>query len=102
MKQVLVILLFAVSLGGCHQVPQNNILRQQICGGYTSYRPVTEKDLAVFEQYYTGEEVLTPFEVATQVVAGINYRFRCHSLQNEVVEVVLFVPLPCNEKENEN
>lgn len=67
-----------------------------MCGGYTDYRPMTEDDLAVFEQYSQDNKTLTPVEVATQVVAGINYRFHCVDESRHDTVITIFVPLPCN------
>lgn len=48
-------------------------------GGYTEQRPLSEPDSALFRRVtenLTGVEY-TPESVATQVVAGLNYRFIC-------------------------
>lgn len=98
MKKTLVILLSMVAgLGivtGCSKNDNTNDQESTLCGGYTNYRPVTDEDLAVWKEYYKGEEVLTPIEVATQVVAGTNYRFRCLNADGDIVLITLFVPLP--------
>lgn len=49
------------------------------CGGYTAFRAVTPADLDVFEKAMKpimGVQY-KPLSVATQVVAGINYKFVC-------------------------
>ncbi|MDR2920015.1 MAG: hypothetical protein LBV72_11705 [Tannerella sp.] len=51
---------------------------EQKVGGYTEYRKVTDEDLKVFHEVKFPEGVgYTPKEVATQVVNGINYQFKC-------------------------
>ena len=52
-----------------------------IGGGWTPYRPLTSDDKTLFDQAmegFTGVSYI-PFLVATQVVAGINYKFKCNS-----------------------
>ena len=65
------------------------------CGGYTDYRTITDEDAALFSSVYTTEPVLTPYAVATQVVAGTNYRFLCRDNAKQEYVVTIFVPLPC-------
>jgi len=65
-----------------------------LCGGYTQYRALDEEDMKLFKETYKGEISLEPFEVATQVVAGTNYRFRCRDSKRKVYVVVIFQPLP--------
>lgn len=67
---------------------------KHLCGGYTQYRTLDEEDMKLFEATYKGEITLEPFEVATQVVAGTNYRFRCRDSKRKVYVVVIFQPLP--------
>lgn len=50
--------------------------KEVLCGGYTDQRELSAEDLAVFRQVM-GESQYTPLSVATQVVAGVNYRFLC-------------------------
>jgi len=52
--------------------PQKEIL----CGGYTEQRELSDEDLVLFRKVM-GEVPFTPLSVATQVVAGLNYRFWC-------------------------
>lgn len=65
------------------------------CGGYTDYRALSDEDVALFADVYDAEPVLTPYAVATQVVAGTNYRFLCRDAAKEEYVVTIFVPLPC-------
>ncbi|MEA9413021.1 MULTISPECIES: hypothetical protein [unclassified Flavobacterium] len=58
------------------QVLENH---EPILGGWTDFRKPTAADLLLFKQAlegYVGVKYI-PTAVATQVVAGINYRFRC-------------------------
>lgn len=52
---------------------------QQLCGGYTAQREITDGEMEMFRQLVAGGDavVYTPLSVSTQVVAGINYRFYC-------------------------
>jgi len=76
----------------------NTIVRHDedrpLCGGYTQYRALDEEDMKLFSEAYKGDIMLEPFEVATQVVAGTNYRFRCRDGKGKVYVVVIFQPLP--------
>ena len=49
----------------------------RIAGGYSEERDVTPEDLALFNEAMAGLMGVTyaPTKVATQVVAGLNYRF---------------------------
>ncbi|CAF2367172.1 unnamed protein product [Rotaria sp. Silwood2] len=46
-----------------------------ICGGISKPRPVTEEDLKIWDMVPTSHK-LKPVQVATQVVAGMNYFFK--------------------------
>lgn len=51
---------------------------QQLCGGYTGQRELTDEEMEMFRSVTgTGDLVFTPLSVSTQVVAGTNYRFYC-------------------------
>ncbi len=52
---------------------------ETIVGGWTAYHPLTKEDQKVFDEAlagFTGVKY-TPQSVSTQIVAGVNYRFRC-------------------------
>lgn len=51
------------------------------CGGFTKFRPVEEEDLKVFQEAKGGLVGVDyePLIVATQVVAGTNYKFICNA-----------------------
>lgn len=52
-----------------------------LLGGWTAYHKLTAEDQAVFDQALKGLVGMqyTPSEVASQVVAGTHYRFKCKS-----------------------
>lgn len=52
---------------------------EAIMGGWTAYDPLTPKDKNVFREALTGFVGVTynPNSVATQVVNGTNYRYKC-------------------------
>jgi len=69
-------------------------------GGWTAYHPLTPADQKVFDEAMKGiiGVIYTPKEVSTQVVAGVNYRYRCNASvpPSEVVWeaiVEIFAPL---------
>lgn len=52
--------------------------KEMICGGYTKQRELTADEMAMFRSVTgTGSTVYTPLSVATQVVAGTNFKFWC-------------------------
>lgn len=52
-----------------------------LVGGWTPYRSLTAEDKAVFEEALAGfiGVKYTPQSVSTQVVSGMNYRFKCEA-----------------------
>lgn len=87
---------FAVVLAGCG----NNLSkdRQQLCGGYTQQRELTEDEMALFRSATeTVDMTLTPLSVSTQVVAGTNYKFWYRYQDKDDsghTWVIIFKPLP--------
>lgn len=71
---------------------ENN--QHHMVGAYSKYTKPTPKELALFAAVYQGEPALTPIEVSKQVVAGVNYAFRCKSADGTKYEVKIFQPLP--------
>jgi len=57
----------------------NPTLEREILGGWTPFRPLDENCMNVFNEAICNLIGVnyTPIEVSTQVVNGINYRFRC-------------------------
>lgn len=76
---------------GCIMQPQKH---EHLVGAYSKYVKPTAEELALFAAVYQGEPSLTPVEVASQVVAGVNYSFRCKSTDGTKYEVKIFQPLP--------
>ena len=69
---------------------------------YTGQRPLEASDRELFRRATTGMTGVsyTPESVATQVVAGTNYRFICTAktttpgLETYEAEIIVFQPLP--------
>ena len=84
------------------QLKEESKERVVMTGGYTEQRPLSEQEQALFHQLMQGLTgvAYTPESVATQVVAGINYRFVCKArtvtLDPETyqAEVTVYQPLP--------
>ena len=81
LKSILSLALFSALLlaacGGGTPSSSSADSSQQLVGAYTEDRDVTDEDLAIFDaalEGLTGVEYV-PEKVATQVVAGTNYRF---------------------------
>lgn len=75
---------------------------ERMVGGYTQPRPLDEQDKELFDSVISGISGVryTPESVATQVVAGTNYRFVCTALpatrkpQAYKAEITVYRPLP--------
>lgn len=73
-----------------------------LCGGYTRQRPLEASDRELFRRATAGMTGVsyTPESVATQVVAGTNYRFICTAKtatpgpETYEAEIIVFQPLP--------
>lgn len=73
-----------------------------ITGGYTKFRPLNEEEQAIFDEATKGIVGVDyePLLVATQVVAGTNYKYICNAclVSPEPIcygaEVIIFKPLP--------
>jgi len=79
-KTLHIIVIAAIAVGlfflieRCTNTPK--YCTEHLCGGYTEQHELTDEDMKLF-QNVMGESVFTPLSVATQVVAGLNYRFWC-------------------------
>lgn len=62
----------------------------QVVGGYTDYRELSYEDKALFAKAYKGDIKLTPQSVATQVVAGLKYKFVCKDGSGKKYLVTIF------------
>ncbi len=111
MKRILILTLAAAALAACGgpgrkaaktEESKESKERVVMTGGYTEQRPLSEQERALFHQLTQGLTgvAYTPESVATQVVAGINYRFVCKArtvtLDPETyqAEVTVYQPLP--------
>lgn len=77
------------------------VQESEMVGAFSNERELQEEELTLFQEVYHGDVALTPKSVATQVVAGTNYRFRCEDAAGEDYLVTIFVPLPCNQSEQQ-
>lgn len=76
--------------------------KTNLCGGYTQQRPLEVSERELFRQVTAGMTGVsyTPESVATQVVAGTNYRFVCKAKtvtadpETYEAEIIVFKPLP--------
>ena len=82
MLKLTIAALAAMLLTACGS-PEKRTEKQQektiLCGGYTGQRPLEASDRELFRRATAGMTGVsyTPESVATQVVAGTNYRFIC-------------------------
>ena len=108
MKRILIPALAAAVLAACGGPapktgkPEESREKTAMVGGYTEPRQPDAKELELFRQVtadLTGVEY-TPESVATQVVAGLNYRFVCKAqtvapdTSAYRAEVIVYQPLP--------
>lgn len=106
MKKLLILLTFfaLMSCGGevKQSDPHNNDLNSEehmLCGGYTQFRVLETEDLELFNSLAAEVEGVKyePSEVATQVVNGINYKFKAKEVETgKAVIVKIYKPLPNN------
>ena len=75
--------------------------RVHLLGAYTDWREVSQEELELFQATYNGDVALTPECVATQVVAGTNYKFICHDRNGKKYQVIIYQKLPCDGSEAE-
>lgn len=117
MKKIVFLTLAAALFSACG-VQKHNAAKQQekskpeqtmettrtdrMNGAYTAQRPLNDEEKELFETVmaeYVGVKY-TPESVATQVVAGTNYRFICtaepltRDPQTFKAEITIFQPLP--------
>lgn len=113
MLKILIVLLAATAMTACGgQSPkagkqtESKMEKQAespvVTGGYTQQRPLSDEERELFRQVTHGMTGVsyTPETVATQVVAGTNYRFICtaktatRNPETYQAEVTVFQPLP--------
>lgn len=109
MLKTLILILAATTMTACggparkaEKQTEKQPQKEMLTGGYTTQRPLTEAETELFRTVTS--KLLgvsyTPESVATQVVAGTNYRFVCTAktatLHPETyrAEVIVFQPLP--------
>ncbi|AVD36127.1 hypothetical protein [Clostridioides difficile] len=77
-----------------------------IVGGWSKFRAVEEEDLKVFNEavgMLKGVDY-EPLIVATQIVAGTNFKFICNATSvtnpphDYLAEIIIFNPLPCDKQ----
>lgn len=112
MKKHLILCVVACAAAACTHTPKAGQQQpaaaevaektQTLCGGYTAQRPLTEDEHLLFDRVtreLTGVKY-TPQSVATQVVAGTNYRFVCTAETAtdkpavHKAEITVYQPLP--------
>lgn len=105
---IFTMLFFATSCCGASKsakqtdVEQTAESKEQLIGGYTAQRTPTDEEITLFKSATSELDGVsyTPESVATQVVAGTNYRFVCTAITatrepiTYKAEVVVFKPLP--------
>lgn len=90
---MLIVTLIVTIFSGCAKT-------EDVAGGYTRDRKLSDEDIAIFEEALANDsnkyELLT---VATQVVAGTNYRFYVKELStNNEFYIFVYVSLNAGEK----
>ena len=105
MLKLTIAALAAMLLTACGSPEKRTEKKQEktiLCGGYTGQRPLEASDRELFRRATAGMTGVsyTPESVATQVVAGTNYRFICTAktttpgLETYEAEIIVFQPLP--------
>lgn len=77
-------------------------IEKPMTGAYTDQHPLSKEDLALFQSVTADLDGVryVPVSVATQVVAGTNYRFVCKAVamtreaETYRAEITVFQPLP--------
>lgn len=109
MIKLVLIALAALTLGACNRfggkaekTQQPTATSSRMTGAYGQQRPLKATEAELFRTVTAGLDGVgyTPQSVATQVVAGTNYRFICNAVtttrepQTYQAEVVVYQPLP--------
>ena len=66
----------------------------ELVGAYTEHRELKKEEFELFKQTYKLMPELTPTQVATQVVAGMNYAYTCTDNVGNLFKVTIYKPLP--------
>lgn len=90
---VLILVMIIAVFTGCTK-------NDNAAGGYTKERKVTKEDIAIFnEALGSDSNKYEPIKVATQVVAGTNYKFYVRELSTDkYFYIVVYDSLDENEK----
>lgn len=103
---VLILTLSTVFFTGCTRVAvpggdsNQSIKAETTAGGYTEQRELTQEDKDLFDEVMKDiddEKTYEPVSVATQVVAGTNYRFLVNVTEDgkeSQTYIVIYQPLP--------
>lgn len=105
MSKILLLIAAVLTLSSCSctgSKTKKATKTQMIAGGYSQQREPNAEELALFKQVTAELDGVkyTPETVATQVVAGRNYRFVCKAVtatrepKTYKAEVVVYQPLP--------
>lgn len=109
MKKLLIAACAALALTSCGimngKAQKSSEMKHEIekpmAGAYTAQRPLSKEDLALFRSVTADLDGVryVPESVATQIVAGTNYRFVCEAVvpgKAEIyrAEITVFQPLP--------
>jgi len=98
MKQITLIFATLMLLTACHTKKRavEQDYQRMMVGAYTEMRQLEQEDVDLFQlvDKMYGPLDLTPVTVATQVVAGTNYIFRCTGNRGKEFDVKVFQPLP--------
>lgn len=114
MRKYLILLVVVCTVSACGHTARTGRQQQQkevaeaqktaqpLCGGYTGQRALTDDERQLFEDVTRELDGVgyVPESVATQVVAGINYRFICTAKtvtrrpETYQAEITVYKPLP--------
>lgn len=82
-KHIIIAVILAAMLGltafQCSKSNEDD-QSQHLCGAYTEQRAISDEELVLFSNVIGTIDTVTeytPVSVSTQVVAGLNYKFRC-------------------------
>ncbi len=98
MKKILIVVMliccFSFLLLGCEQEASSSE-SVPMTGAYSERRELTEEDEALFAEVMGEDaESYEMIDVATQVVAGTNYRFCAKDLSTDTrMNIIVYVPL---------
>lgn len=98
MKKICIVVLCLLVAASCLMIACAK--DEEIVGGYTEQRELTEADQTLFDEVMASQDTQKQYEpvsVATQVVAGTNYCFKTNVTENgSTYEAYIYIyePLP--------